>query len=299
VQAAVADPNGPATVNICPGTYFETVTINRNLTLNGAGDGPSDTSNTILDGDSAGSVVTIATAGATVSLRKLRLTGGNAESGGGIQSFKGGSLTLSSCTVSGNAAAFGGGIDSESPSSSTTPGTLTLINSIVSGNRAGQLGGGIFVDGHMTVNLTASSVISNTAEQEGGGIATDDIPITMTLTNSEVKDNTGLNGGGIFNTANLTLNGSTVGGNHAVAPPDAGTLHGDGGGIFNAGLGTMTLDSASEVTLNEATHEGGGIANHGMVNCGDPGSVSGNSAGTAGTENCFDDGGSGCGGCNP
>lgn len=320
VQAALDAASNGDTITICAGTYDETVTIARDLTLSGAGDGENPAANTILDGAGAGTVLTIAT-GAAVTLKTLRVTGGNADLGGGIYNDhgtlglsgctvsgnaatdgggvlnQGGTLTLSNSTVSGNTASvsgnsggFGGGIDNES-------GTLHLVDSTVSGNTA-RIGGGLFVDGSSTVTLSDSSVSDNTADQEGGGIATDDDVVTLTLTNCTVNGNTsGLGGGGIFSIGNLTLSNSTVRDN--TANDGGGGIHGDGGGILNGTLGTLTLE-ASTVTNNHAAIDGGGIANAGTVSCSGDSTVSGNTAGTAGTENCFDVpdfGGSGCNTC--
>jgi hypothetical protein len=313
VQEAVDAADPEATITICAGTFTETVTIAQDLTLLGVGQANDPASNTLLDGAGAGTVVTI-TAGATVIMQHLRVTGGNADLGGGIYNDhgtlglsgctvsgnaatdgggilnQGGTLTLSNSTVSGNTASvsgnsggFGGGIDNES-------GTLDLADSTVSGNTA-RIGGGLFVDGPSTVTLSDSTVSDNTADQEGGGIATDDDVVTLSLTNCTVNGNTsGLDGGGIFGIGNLTLSNSTVRDN---------TANDDGGGILNGALGALTLE-ASTVTNNRAAVDGGGIANAGTVSCSGDSTVSGNTAGTAGTENCFDVpdfGGSGCNTC--
>lgn len=288
VQAAVDAAAPDAIITICAGAYTENLTIAENLTLRGAGDGDGS-GDAILQGTGMGSVVTIA-AGQSVALEHLRITGGESDSGGGIYS-QDADLTLRDCTVSGNTARFGGGIDNED-------GTLTLIDSAVSGNTSIQLGGGLFVDGVSTATLTNSTVSDNTAGQEGGGIATDDSAVTLILSSSTVSGNTsGLGGGGIFSAGSATLTDSHVSQN--TANDSGGGLHGDGGGILNAIFGTLTLE-ASSVTNNHAATDGGGIANAGSVACSVGSTVSGNTAGTAGTENCFDDlglGGDGCATC--
>ena len=123
-------------------------------------------------------------------------------------------------TVSGNTAALdGGGIFSRS-------GTVSLINTIVSGNTA-NIGGGI----------------SNTG--------------TADLTSSTISGNTGFRGGGIFNGSGGSLNviNSTINDNSAS---------GDGAGIFGQGGGTVTLTN-STVSMNTATTGGGGIDNSGTL----------------------------------
>jgi hypothetical protein len=288
VQAAIDAAAPGETISICAGTYTETLTIDKDLTLRGAGDGDGS-GDSILRGPGTGSVVTIS-AGQTVALEHLRITGGDSDDGGGIFSLDA-NLTLSDCTVTGNTARFGGGIES-------VRGTLTLNESTVNGNASIQGGGGLFVDGANTTTLNNSTVSDNTAGHEGGGIATDDDEVTLMLTNSTVRGNiSALGGGGIFNAGNATLTNSTVSDNRAN--DTGGGLHGDGGGIFNAIFGTLTLESSS-VTNNHAETNGGGIANSRTVACSDDSTVSGNTAGTPGTENCFDDlafGGDGCATC--
>jgi hypothetical protein len=94
-------------------------------------------------------------------------------------------------------------------------GTLTLTNSIVSGNTAG-LGGGIF-NLHGMATVVNSTVSGNTAD---GGCGIHNFG-TLTVTNSTVSGNSrassgrcsAICGGGIFSAGMLTLTNSTVSGN--------------------------------------------------------------------------------------
>jgi serine/threonine protein kinase len=104
-----------------------------------------------------------------------------------------GTLSLLNSTVSGNRADFsnGGGI--------YNGGTLTLVNSTVSGNRAdfsgGNDGGGIYNGG--TLTLVNSTVSGNRADfGGGGGIYSEG---TLTLVNSTVANNSAVSTGGIHN----------------------------------------------------------------------------------------------------
>ena len=167
-----------------------------------------------------------------------------------------GTLTLINSTVSDNRADFsgGGGIDNE--------GMLTLINSTVSDNRAdfsgGNNGGGIYNNGALTlINSTVSD--NRTYYGNGGGIYSAD---TLTLINSTVSDNRAdfRGGGGIYNTFEdkLSLINSTVSDNSASSI----------GGIYNAG--TLSL-SNSTVSGNSASGPNGvggiEIASFGCRNC--------------------------------
>jgi conflict system STAND superfamily ATPase/helix-turn-helix protein/TIR domain-containing protein len=134
----------------------------------------------------------------------------------------GGTLTLINSTISGNVAAGnGGGADNEG-------GTLTLINSTVSGNRANGSGGGIF-------------------NSPGG---------RLTLINSTVSGNLADTGGGISNDGTLSLINSTISDNMAERP---------GGGILNSGTNPRTEMIFCTIYSNTSGESGGGIWN-GLTN---------------------------------
>lgn len=135
--------------------------------------------------------------GRQVVLRNLTLTGGSALQGGGLLN-DGGSVTLERCVVTGNSTAFsadlrgdGGGIlnnvlmrdngDTEQRSFTgrdvglpaghpALNGYLKLVESTVSGNHAGNHGGGIANVGG-TLVLERSAVTNNMADYSGGAIA--------------------------------------------------------------------------------------------------------------------------------
>src|SRR5439155_19212231 len=223
---------------------------------------------------------------------------GNAatNAGGGIKNV--GTLTLDRAIISGNSAsggpagASGGGFDNESDmiisnsridnnlavgganadgigggiNNSTT---ATLINCVVSGNRAeggsaGANGTGGGINNSGTVTLTNCTVSSNSVSggvssaggnARGGGIANDFG--TANLDKCTVSGNSATggrgDGGGIANKdGTVTLENSTVSGN--TATPGPGTQAADAvasGGLFNVGGSTMTLNH-STVTANTA-----------------------------------------------
>lgn len=183
IQAAIDDPDGPTTIRLCAETYPGTITIAKDLTLIGVGDGEDGT---ILDGQQNDSVV-IVTSGAIVELEGLRITGGSSDDdGGGIDNI-GSSVTLTDSSVTGNVAAdFGGGIRN-------SDGTVTLNGtSSVTGNTATDGdGGGIDNTGGGTVTLTdSSSVTENTAGFEGGGIYNASSGAVTLNDDSRVTENT-------------------------------------------------------------------------------------------------------------
>jgi transcriptional regulator with XRE-family HTH domain len=142
-------------------------------------------------------------------------------------------------------------------------GTLTLTNSIISGNTAAA-GAGIFNYGG-ALTLGNSTVFSNTTDNngDGGGIYNVNDG-TLTLNNSTVSDNAADWGGGIDNGYSdvhdlsmpefaqggpLSVTNSTISGNTAI----------HGGGIL-ANAGSQANITFSTIFFNFASGEGGGIA---------------------------------------
>jgi hypothetical protein len=154
-------------------------------------------------------------------------------SGGGIRDNGNASLTLTNVVVTNNTAtADGGGVVFENLVS--VPWTFTVNNSVLSNNHAGDAGGGIDADGSGTIFINAGTVISgNTCLNQGAGIWLDAIQA-----------------GDMFQTANLTVTGAVVSGNTAQT--------GLGGGIGNAGNGTVTIRN-STLAHNSAGMSGGGF----------------------------------------
>ena len=276
IRAAIAKGGGPHYFD-CPGPTTVTTTsgiaINNDVILDGEG-------HLTVDGHGLWVWANI-----TAELRGFTVSGGTADSGGGIGNS--GTLTLTNSTVSGNTARIGGGIINRDMATLTLTGstvsgntatnfyggianygTLTLADSTVSGNTATFNGGGIYNVG--TLTFTDSTVSDNTAESGvAGGIYNNG---TLMLTNSTVSDNTATSAGGIYNLGEgvtLTLMNSTVSGNTATS---------SAGGIYNYGESTLTNSSVSG---NTATSSGGGIDNIGTATLTNS-TVSGNTAGTRG-----------------
>lgn len=159
----------------------------------------------------------------------------------------GGTLHLRAVTVShGSATAgsdVGGGI--------LDGGRLVMRNSLVIGNRASGVGGGVEVASGAAAWLFNSTVSYNTAS-DGGGIHVN-TSARLVMNGGYVSRNTAqYTGGGIssFGTSDV----------HAVSVHDNWTVNFEGGGIF-ASTGPMTLTGGS-VRDNKAASHGGGIANY-------------------------------------
>jgi hypothetical protein len=161
VQPAINAATAGDVIDICAGAFFGEITINKNLTLQGAGQGNNPANDTILLGDGAGSAVTV-TAMTNAVLLGLRVSGGGgATDGGGIHIQNSGTLTLIDSTVAGNTpTGNGGGIYNE--------GFLNANGSTVSGNTATE-GGGIYNAPASTINFNAASSVTDNEATAGPG----------------------------------------------------------------------------------------------------------------------------------
>jgi len=171
LRAAIQETNalaGTDEIILSPNTYLLTVVselgITGSLTITGGG-----ASTTIIDGNKSvrpNSRVLVAGSGITVNISGVTIrNGGTGDDGGGI--FNVGTMTLTNSMVSGNNAGVdGGGILND------VGGTLTLTNSTVSGNNAGDDAGGVFNVNGGTMTLINSTVSGNSCGDGGGASVT-------------------------------------------------------------------------------------------------------------------------------
>ena len=261
LQTAINDAPAGSTLKIS-GTCLGQFVIDKDLTLAGAW-GRWGKPGATLDGNEMGSVLTIES-GATVVIKHLKITGGNAtDADGGI--FNHGTLTLKHVHVVDNEAPEGAGIQNGDDDVDNDA-RLTLIASVVRGNTAEDDGGGIDndftatlrfsrvvnntsgdiaggIESEGTLTLKFSHVINNYAENQGGGIVTGEGGETTLFVSKVVRNQTGGDGGGIMfeEGGTLTLIKTLVYRNTAA---------GDGGGIFLTGGGAIAL-TASLVFRNQ------------------------------------------------
>jgi predicted outer membrane repeat protein len=134
--------------------------------------------------------------------------------GGALQN-EGVAIIASGSVVSGNSAetCSGGGLWN------TDVGTLTVADSTISGNFAGDSGGGIASAGILTVE--GSAVSSNTAGNEGGGLQNRDTGTALIQNASVLSSNSSSNGGGVFNRGSLNVADSALLGNTSPGEGDA------------------------------------------------------------------------------
>ncbi len=187
-------------------------------------------------------------------------------SGGGIRNVGGptpgdvgATLTITNSVISGNSSqgAQGGGIRSSATS-------MAVSNSTISDNSAGAEGGGISNNTN-PLTVSNSTISGNSAGRAGGGLYTDgsatmtiDGSGTTTITDSTISDNTSVFGGGGIDTGSgisLTVSNSTISGN-SFSQSDQG-----GGGIANAGDAVVINSTISGNSSPANAGLGGGIVN--------------------------------------
>jgi hypothetical protein len=187
-----------------------------------------------------------------------------AGSGGGIRDQGNVNLTLTRMVVThNNSTADGGGL----VMFNTVEGswTLTVNNSVISDNHAGDAGGGIDTDGTGTVVINNSKITGNTDINQGAGVYIDvaagsppSAGANMTMTNTLVSNNSALafsitaSGGGISNagTGAMIIANSTIENNFTG---------GMGGGFSDENnLGTLVVTNSLFLN-NTASMNGGGI----------------------------------------
>jgi CSLREA domain-containing protein len=284
--------NTPQTIILTLGQ----IAITRGLTINGTGQDILT-----ISGNNASRIFRL-TGGGSVSLSGMKLTNGLASAigdaiGGGIYQT-GGSSIITNMNITNNAArqtgqkpfGAGGGI-------CVNTGTLTIIDSRISGNTvpvtAGSAAGGIYAV-YTDLHITGSTVDSNSAQGiYGSGDLSGDTLITVvdsnvinntgsgvvnligptTITNSSVRNN----GGGIdmeSSDCTLSVDRSVIIDNRSVGVGNRGgtaiitnstigrnandQLGGKGGGIWNTGT-VYVLNSS--IINNTAFEAGGGVYN--------------------------------------
>ena len=165
---------------------------------------------------------------------------GAAGSGGGIRDQGNVNLTLTDMVVDHNSATADGGGVVMFNTTDNGSWTLTLNNTVISNNGAGDAGGGIDTDGAGTVVINNSQIIGNTDIHQGAGVYVD-VPAGSS------NDFVG---------ANMTMTGTVVSNNSALARDDTAS----GGGISNAGTGTIIIDKSTISGNFSAGGMGGGFS---------------------------------------
>lgn len=132
--------------------------------------------------------------------------------GGGVY-LKGGNVTISNGDITGNIASKGngGGISMED-------GTFTISNGSISGNNSTGYGGGLYVYSTETGKTASFSggTINGNASTYGGGVCVDG-SISLSISGVAITGNTALNGGGValLNNAGMSFGAGAIRFNYA------------------------------------------------------------------------------------
>lgn len=240
------------------------------------------TNSATINGNSKGTALTVSKA-IPVTITNLKITGGSATNGGGINIAAGTVKLGAGAVVTGNtASSYGGGVYVASGTSLFMYGTAIIGDSITAtadsdtlttsgttgcANAAGTSGGGIYSKGNVYLGYTASGstnslsggVCRNYAKANGGyggGIYSEG---TLYANSGNVSYNSNPNnGGGIYfvGTTNEITGALTMTKNSATA----------GGGAISVASGkTLNISGAASFTEN-SSNNGGAIINNGILN---------------------------------
>jgi hypothetical protein len=188
------------------------------------------------------------------------------DAGGGIESDGTGQVVINNNSTIADNTCLNQGAGVWLDAIGNAPGTssLSVTNSVVSGNTAGQLGGGIGQAGNSLVTLSNSTIAHNFATGIGGGFADENNLGTLSVQNSLFLSNSAAgNGGGVATGGpTTTISNSEFKGN--AAGINTNVTMGSGGGLFIGG-GNLLLN-ASTLAGNTATINGGGLELQGTAN---------------------------------
>ena len=203
IQQGINASSDGDTVLVQPDTYVENINFNDHSIVLGSlflttGD-TSYISTTIIDGNSSGSVVTVAAnEDSTTTITGFTIRNGSASDGGGIY-FHAYGITLSNLIISNNTASYqGGGIFIWPLYASHY---VNIFNCTISGNSSDIEGGGIYSRLGLNCSLNISGCLIENNEclgsnGKGGGIYTSTPTV---ITNSAINDNfSSYYGGGIY-----------------------------------------------------------------------------------------------------
>ncbi len=241
LQACIDQASDGDTLDIVPGTYITSVTVNKSITLT------SSTLTTTLYALSGQRVMTIAAPivnpiAPQVAIENLTLTGGQLTtqtgcgtscSGGGLLVMDKARVRLAQITVTNNQAIQGGGIYIDT-------GLVVFVSGSIYNNVAtdfapviGNSGGGVYVADQLAIFQQDDGAIAFNSAMDGAGVFVQDGQFIQN--GGEISDNTAANWGGGLLVANslaaAQLNAGRIVSNSAAL---------EGGGVF-VDAGQLTI----------------------------------------------------------
>jgi hypothetical protein len=214
------------------------IAIDANVTIAGPGAGAM-----AVSGNDAVEDFDVAV-GVTASISGLTIEDGSAESGGGIANA--GTLTVNDSVVSNNAAGNGGG----GGIATLTGATTTVIDSVLSDNTAINEGGAIFSVGTQngmppgTVNVENSTLADNTSTVYGGAIS-DGGPLNV-IRSTLSGNSANLRGGGIESYGGpMLIEASTLADNSSAS---GGGFQDDGSSNTTVVTSTLSGNTGGDIT---------------------------------------------------
>ena len=206
---------------------------------------------------SSGGAINVTGGGRLVVTNSLIENNTASSSGGGIVSrgFKG--ATISNTVIRGNSSGgSGGGASLSAP--------VDLNSVTFEDNQAGSSGGGLYLDRRLLTDsdIANSTFRNNSSASSGGGLFISNLG-DLSISNSEFLRNSATIGGGILHEGStqitntprqLFLNNSIIAANTSQT----------GGGLAT-GFRTYTEIDQSSISRNQASDNGGGISNNGIV----------------------------------
>lgn len=262
LRQAILDANAAA------GTDTIIFTVSGTITLLSSLPNVTDATGLTIDGTgqtviiSGGSSVRLLVVGVNAVLSLMNLTIANGftagDDAGAIYNY--GTLMVTDCTFSANAAGGGGGaIVNNVGGGGPGIGFMTVTSSTFSGNTASTDGGAIYNNGGV-LTVTNSTFFGNTAANDGGAIVNFD---TLTVINSTFSGNTSTGGGAIrrgFGLVTLrnTIIANSVGvGNCSGNIIDGGNNLQFGGTVANSCGATITTPVSDPLGGNTLANNGG------------------------------------------
>ncbi|WP_018252528.1 right-handed parallel beta-helix repeat-containing protein [Salinispora mooreana] len=250
-QTAPGAPGGGILVNLGGELTAKHSEIVRNIATFGVGGGVANRGTTTVKGSTVSRNTSrqgggIFNTGRLTAGKVMFADNGVTGFGGGISSTSSGTAEVSDSTFTRNRALGGAGIGDSSGA------ITTVVGSTFTDNSATALGGGIFIDGQLT--LRKVTIANNTAPTQGAGVVIQNSMggSSAVIEDSKISNNTTAGGGGgIINVfAPLVLRDTKIEGNQADT----------GGGLLNLFNSTSTLFNTA-VVKNIAVNDGGGIFN--------------------------------------